>query len=138
MDIQKLLHDNIFDVTYQIDQALPELEIPNLLLQPLIENSLVHGILPNKSRRGKLFLTISNVMNQIHFTVLDNGLGIPPEKVETLLLTESGGYGLKNVNERLQLTYGEEYGLKIQSILDESTMVTFCIPADKLHAVKIE
>ena len=138
MDIQKLLHDNIFDVTYQIDQALPELEIPNLLLQPLIENSLVHGILPNKSRRGKLFLTISNVMNQIHFTVLDNGLGIPPEKVETLLLTESGGYGLKNVNERLQLTYGEEYGLKIQSILDESTMVTFCIPVDKLHAVKIE
>lgn len=131
MDIQKLLHDNAFDVTYQIDQSLPELEIPNLLLQPLIENSLVHGILPNKSRRGRLFLTISHVMNQIHFTILDNGLGIPPKKAETLLMTESGGYGLKNVNERLQLTYGEEYGLKIHSIPDESTMVTFCIPIHK-------
>lgn len=131
MDIQKFLHDNAFDVTYQIDQSLPELKIPNLLLQPLIENSLVHGILPNKSRRGRLFLTISHVMNQIHFTILDNGLGIPPEKAETLLMTESGGYGLKNVNERLQLTYGEEYGLKIHSIPDESTMVTFCIPTDK-------
>lgn len=136
MDIQKLLHDNMFDVTYQIDQALPELKIPNLLLQPLIENSLVHGILPNKSRRGALFLTISKVMDRIHFTILDNGLGIPSEKVETLLLTESGGYGLKNVNERLQLTYGEEYGLKINSIPGESTMVTFCIPTEKSHTTQ--
>lgn len=128
MNIQQLLHDNIFDVTYQIDDSLPEIEIPNLLLQPLVENSLVHGILPNKSRHGKLFITIAHVMNRIHFTILDNGLGIPPEKLETLLQTDSSGYGLKNVNERLLLTYGEASGLIINSITDESTMITFSIP----------
>ena len=128
MDIQLLLHDGIFDVTYQIDDSLPEIEIPNLLLQPLVENSLVHGILPNKSRRGRIFLTVSRVMDKVYFSVLDNGLGIAPEKLELLLQTDSDGYGLKNVNERLQLTYGENCGLTVNSIPDESTMVTFSIP----------
>lgn len=67
-------------------------------------------------------------MHQIHFTILDNGLCIPPEKAETLLMTESGGYGLENMHERPQLIYGEEYGLKIHSIPDASTMVTFLFP----------
>ena len=131
MDIQKLLHDNDFDVVYQIDSPLPEIEVPNLLLQPLVENALVHGILPNKSRYGRLFLAISKVMDKIRFTVLDNGLGIPTEKLPTLLQTDSGGYGLKNVHKRLQLSYGEEYGLTINSIPGESTMITFTIPLTK-------
>ncbi len=131
VDIQKLLHDNDFDVVYQIDSPLPEIEVPNLLLQPLVENALVHGILPNKSRYGRLFLAISKVMDKIRFTVLDNGLGIPAEKLPTLLQTDSGGYGLKNVHERLQLSYGEEYGLTINSIPGESTMITFTIPLTK-------
>ena len=128
LDIQKLLHDNLFDVTCQIDPHLPEIAVPNLLLQPLVENAIVHGILPNKKRRGKLFLTVSGIAGQVRFTILDNGLGIPPEKLSTLLTTESGGYGLKNVNERIQLTYGESYGLTIHSIPGESTMITFSLP----------
>ena len=128
LDIQRLLHDDSFEVIYQIDPNLPEVEVPNLLLQPLVENSLIHGILPNKSKYGNLFLTVSCVMDQIRFTVLDNGLGIPAEKLPTLLRTDSGGYGLKNVHERLQLAYGENYGLTINSIPGESTMVTFTIP----------
>lgn len=128
VDIQKLLHDNDFDVVYQIDAPLPDIEVPNLLLQPLVENALVHGIFPNKARYGRLFLAVSKVMDQIRFTILDNGLGIPAEKLPTLLETDSGGYGLKNVHERLRLTYGEEYGLVINSIPGESTMITFAIP----------
>ena len=128
VDIQKLLHDNDFDVVYQIDAPLPDIEVPNLLLQPLVENALVHGIFPNKARYGRLFLAVSKVMDQIRFTILDNGLGIPAEKLPTLLETDSGGYGLKNVHERLKLTYGEEYGLVINSIPGESTMITFAIP----------
>ena len=128
LDIQKLLHEDLFEVTWQVEPDLPEVKIPNLLLQPLVENALVHGILPNKPKKGRLFLSVSRVMNQIRFTILDNGVGIPREKLPTLLQTDSGGYGLKNVDERLRLTYGEEYGLNIQSIEGESTMVTFCIP----------
>lgn len=128
IDIQLLLNDNAFDVAYQIDPQLPDLEVPNLLLQPLVENAIVHGILPNRSKRGKLFLSVTRVNDKVHFAILDNGLGIPAEKIPLLTQTQSGGYGLKNVHERLQLIYGEEYGLTINSILNESTMITFSIP----------
>ena len=128
IDIQLLLHDQSFDVVYQIDSSLPDIKIPNLLLQPLVENSIIHGILPNKTKRGKLFLSITKVQQQISFSVLDNGLGIPEEQLQKLLTTDSGGYGLKNVNERIHLSYGYGYGLTINSICGESTMITFCLP----------
>ena len=128
IDIQLLLHDQSFDVVYQIDSSLPDIKIPNLLLQPLVENSIIHGILPNKTKRGKLFLSITKVQQQISFSVLDNGLGIPEKQLQKLLTTDSGGYGLKNVNERIHLSYGDGYGLTINSICGESTMITFCLP----------
>lgn len=131
IEIQLILNDNSFDVVYQIDDPLPEQEIPNLLLQPLVENAIMHGILPNSARRGVLFLTVTQVNDLIHFTIMDNGLGIPPEKLPLLTQTQSEGYGLKNVHERLLLTYGKEYGLKINSILNESTMITFSIPTQE-------
>ncbi len=128
IDIQRLLHDNSFDVLYQIDPNLPEIEVPNLLLQPLVENSIIHGILPNKTKRGQLFVTITKVMGQIYFTIMDNGIGIPQEKLSTLLTTDSSGYGLKNVHERLILAYGEGSDLTINSIPGQSTMISFKIP----------
>lgn len=128
IDIQRLLHDNSFDVLYQIDPNLPEIKVPNLLLQPLVENSIIHGILPNKTKRGQLFVTVTKVMGQIYFTIMDNGVGIPTEKLSTLLTTDSSGYGLKNVHERLILAYGEGSGLTINSIPGQSTMITFKIP----------
>ena len=128
IDIQLLLNEQAFDIAYQIDAQLPEQEVPNLLLQPLVENAIVHGILPNKERRGKISLSVTCVNNQILFAIMDNGLGIPAEKIPLLTCTQSGGYGLKNVHERLQLTYGADYGLTINSILNESTLVTFAIP----------
>ena len=131
IEIQLILNDNLFDVAYQIDESLPEQEIPNLILQPLVENAIMHGILPNNTRRGVLFLTITQVNDLIHFTIMDNGLGIPPENLPLLTQIQSEGYGLKNVHERLLLTYGKEYGLKINSILNESTMITFSIPTQK-------
>ncbi|PWM41478.1 MAG: hypothetical protein DBX51_02575 [Clostridiales bacterium] len=128
LEIQRLLHDNRFQVITQIDPILPEISVPNLLLQPLVENSIVHGLLPRQSGDGCLFLTIRRVVNAIHFNVMDNGVGIEPEKIASLTSTDSSGYGLKNVNERLLLTYGEESCLKIKSIQNESTMITFFIP----------
>lgn len=135
IEIQLILNDNLFDAVYQLDDPLPELELPNLLLQPLVENAIMHGILPNQNRRGALFLTVTQVNDLVHFTIMDNGLGIPPEKLPLLTQTQSQGYGLKNVHERLQLTYGKEYGLKINSILNQSTMITFSIPTRNPHSV---
>ena len=126
--IQQMRFKNKFTYQIQADEQVLSLASLKLMLQPLVENSLIHGILPNKSKYGNLFLTVSCVMDHIRFTVLDNGLGIPAEKLPTLLRTDSGGYGLKNVHERLQLAYGENYGLTINSIPGESTMITFTIP----------
>ena len=81
LEIQRLLHDNRFQVITQIDPILPEISVPNLLLQPLVENSIVHGLLPRQSGDGCLFLTIRRVDNAIHFNVMDNGVGIEPEKL---------------------------------------------------------
>lgn len=128
IDIQRLLHDNCFDVLYQLDPNLPEIEVPNLLLQPLVENSIIHGILPNKIKRGQLFLTVTKVVDKIYVSIMDNGVGIPPEKLSTLLTTDSSGYGLKNVHDRLLLAYGKGSGLSINSIPGQSTMITFMIP----------
>ncbi len=129
LEIQRLLHDNRFQVITQIDPILPEISVPNLLLQPLVENSIVHGLLPRQEGGGCLFLTIRRVDDDIHFTVMDNGVGIEPEKIASLTSTDSSGYGLKNVNERLLLTYGENACLRINSIQNQSTMIAFCIPA---------
>ena len=97
-------------------------------MQPLVENSIIHGILPNKTKRGQLFVTVTNVMGQIYFTIMDNGVGIPQEKLSTLLTTDSSGFGLKNVHDRLILAYGEGSGLTINSIPGQSTMITFKVP----------
>lgn len=67
-------------------------------------------------------------MSQIYFTIMDNGVGIPQEKLSTLLTTDSSGYGLKNVHDRLILAYGEGSGLTINSIPGQSTMITFKVP----------
>lgn len=128
IEIQQLLHDNCFSVTYQIDRSLEQITVPNLLLQPLVENAIIHGLLPLKDKRGKLFITVSRAGDKVYFTVLDNGVGIPPKKLPLLTRTDSGGYGLKNVHDRLRLAYGEAYGLTINSIQGESTMITFCVP----------
>ena len=65
-------------------------------------------------------------MGQIYFTIMDNGVGIPQEKLSTLLTTDSSG--LKNVHDRLILAYGEGSGLTINSIPGQSTMITFKVP----------
>jgi two-component system sensor histidine kinase YesM len=128
VEIQQLLHDGCFDFTAQIDQPLPDVTVPNLLLQPLVENAIIHGILPEKERRGSLFLAIHTLGDRVQCTIMDNGVGIPPEKLSTLLTTDTGGYGLKNVHDRLVLTYGPEFGLTIRSIPGQSTIITFRLP----------
>ena len=68
--------------------------------------------------------------DDIHIVIKDNGVGIPAESLNTILQTESQeGYGLKNVNQRIKLIFGEEYGMSIESVVDEGTVVTVKIPA---------
>ena len=126
--IQQLLCDNAFDASFQVDESLNALEMPNLLLQPLVENAIIHGMLPNRERRGRLLVSVTRSGDKAVFSVMDNGVGIEPEKAAVLTQRASKGYGLKNVNERLKLAYGEGCSLTINSQPGQSTMVTFIIP----------
>jgi two-component system sensor histidine kinase YesM len=132
MEIQLMMHSDSFEVFTELDSSVREYIMPNLLLQPLVENAIVHGI-DHKVTPGKGRLVIRGCKkeHQLIFTVEDNGCGIEPEKLETLLVTESSGYGVQNVHRRVQLSYGEGYGLVYQSEINSGTLVTLKIPANQ-------
>ena len=126
--IQQLLCDDAFDASFQVDGSLNALTMPNLLLQPLVENAILHGLLPNRNKRGRVLVSVTRSGDNAVFSVMDDGVGIEPEKLEDLVQAASKGYGLKNVNERLMLAYGEGCTLTINSQPGEGTMVTFILP----------
>lgn len=111
-----------------IDSSLLEYRIPVFCLQPLVENSIKHGITP-KNGNGHVTIKAKLKDNELFLSVIDDGVGIPPEKLEKVLQPGFGsgtGVGLSNVHLRLQNLYGE--GLKIASQVDLGTEVHLRIP----------
>ncbi|MDF2926334.1 MAG: hypothetical protein K0R57_5248 [Paenibacillaceae bacterium] len=129
LDIQLIMHDHSFDVTYSIDDRIYRCDMINLVLQPLVENAIEHGIdLKTDGQRGMLAITAGLEGDCVAIEIHDNGPGIPPEVKERLLTSDSHGYGLKNVDKRLRLFFGEEYGIFIQSGRGEGTAMKLRFP----------
>jgi two-component system sensor histidine kinase YesM len=129
--IQSIRFKNKF--TYSI-KAQPEalnLKTVKLILQPLAENAIVHGLAHFATDEGRIEIEAAVEGNQLVLRVRDNGLGMDPETRETVLNARAGnrGIGLANVRERIILTFGEEYGLTIKSEQDEGTEITIRQPA---------
>lgn len=133
IQIQRMMHSDSFDVCCQVDEEILGYTMLNLLLQPLVENAINHGI-DHKESPGKAVLTIIARQSDTNliFTVSDNGCGMEPELLKTILTTKTKGYGVQNVHHRIQLTYGAEYGLTYTSKLMEGTTVTLTLPKVKL------
>ena len=136
LQIQQFRYRDILEYEIDIQEELYPYSILKLTLQPLVENALYHGI-KNKRGIGHIQVVAREEKENIVFCVHDNGIGMKPEQlahVEELLERdllkegEPSGFGLFNVNQRLQLNYGSEYGLKINSIYGEGTTVTAIIP----------
>lgn len=106
-----------------------EIDIPRFILQPLVENSIRHGIL-KKAEGGNVALRISSDKNKVYFEIHDDGVGISEERIELLLKGNENkqGVGVFNVNKRLLKYYGE--GLKIASAVGQGTTVLFSIPLE--------
>jgi len=112
-------------------------EVPKLILQPIIENSITYGIEP-KGEGGSIFIDANVIGEFLVITIVDDGKGIEEEKLRQIQeAIEKGidaecyhgqGIALKNVNERIKLTYGKAYGLKIESKENEFTKVTITLP----------
>jgi len=122
---------NNITYTFEIEEQVKQYTIIKHLLQPIVENALNHGIRPT-GRGGALHILAYETENDIYITIKDDGMGMSPEKAEGLLKSPSasvygGGYGIYNVQQRIQVYYGKEYGLTIKSS-SEGTDVTMRIP----------
>ncbi len=128
LEIQLMMHDYDFEVEYEIDETLASYQILKLILQPMVENALEHGLDLREESGKKLRITCQQDAEDIIFTVEDNGVGMDEDTLRSLTKREANGYGIKNVNERLALLYGEAYALKITSRCGEGTVVKINIP----------
>ncbi len=130
--IQKMLHSGKFQADMELDKSALEYEMLNLLLQPLVENAIMHG-LDHKKTEGEKWLVVrgSEEDGRLIFEVKDNGKGMTEETLNNILTTETAGYGVQNVHHRIQLYYGEDYGLAYESKPDCGTTVRLTIPALK-------
>lgn len=123
--------------TYQIraeDEALSMASL-KLMLQPLVENAIYHGM-EFMDGDGEILVEVKREEESLYFTIEDNGLGMTEEQTKGLLTGETkstsgkgSGIGVKNVNERIRLYFGESYGLEIFSEPDEGTVIKIHLPA---------
>ena len=130
LEIQLTMHDNNFTVDWDIDPTIKNEKMPKLLLQPVVENAIEHGIDEKEDGDKKIFLSFRGNGDDVVITVRDNGMGMPQEKAETLVTYQAKGYGLKNVNDRIRILYGENYGIRILSAPDEGTTVVMRFPKE--------
>lgn len=133
MNIQKIRYKDQFEMIYEIDEEIYKYQTVKLIIQPLLENAIYYGV-EALYDEGEIRLRGYKKENDIYIEVIDNGLGMPKETVEGLLTdnrkrTKGSGVGLKNVHTRIQLRYGEQYGLEIKSRPDEGTTVRIHLPA---------
>jgi two-component system sensor histidine kinase LytS len=132
--IEKARFEDRVKVTCEIEEGAMDCKLPPLILQPLVENALKHGILPRESG-GEVIIAARRDNGSVVVSVKDNGLGMEEEHVR-MLFTESlktpdskgRGIGLKNVNARLVALYGKDSGLSVESRRGLGTTVRFIIP----------
>ncbi len=128
--IQKFRYKNQFTYHFTVDESCLHCLCNKITLQPIIENAITHG-LDLLVEPGHIEIEVCADGNDILFKVSDDGIGMAPEQVAMLLHSEPGdrtGIGIKNVNDRLRIYFGPQYGLSIESVPDEGTTVTIRMP----------
>lgn len=139
LELESIKYNNNFDIEWETDDAVKDKKTLKMVLQPVIENSLTHGIRPMfAEKRGKISIKVFSVGDMLYYEVSDNGIGIEPEKLEELRAStenidnnSSEHIGLKNINQRIKLIFGEEYGITIDSAVNEGTSVMISMPIIK-------
>ncbi|MFA9466040.1 MAG: sensor histidine kinase [Velocimicrobium sp.] len=144
LEIQQVRYQDILLFEMTIPEELNLYLIPKITIQPLIENALYHGI---KNKRGLGKITISGVIKSNYFMIIveDNGIGMEKErldyvneKIRRRNVKESDVYGLYNVNERIALRFGEDYGIYIESTYLVGTKITIRLPYEKDRSKEYE
>ncbi len=134
LEIQQIRYQDILSYEIDVPEELFEYEIPKITVQPIVENALYHGI-KNRRGGGKITITGQESESDYRLIVTDDGMGMDGERLKEITrgLSDKAPedakiYGLYNVNERIRLFYGEEYGISIESEYDRGTTVTIRLP----------
>lgn len=133
--IQKVRYEDKLDYEINIDEEIMDLDVIKLILQPIVENAIYHGI-KEKRGRGKISIQGKIIKDKLCFTITDNGKGMTAEKLNHINKILHGknpvkintGFGIYNVNERIRLSYGEGFGIMYQSIEETGTTVEIWHP----------
>lgn len=128
VDIQNVRYEDRIAFNMEIDESVLDYYTVNLILQPLVENAIMHGINERDDKKGIIRIVAYEDIESIIFKVEDNGVGMSEETLSSLQEGRSTGYGVRNVDERLKLRFGDEYGLTYVSKENEGTQVTVRIP----------
>ncbi|MGB9467590.1 MAG: histidine kinase [Candidatus Acidiferrum sp.] len=123
IEVARFGRDNL-DIIKKIDEETLEAFVPSMLLQPIVENCLKHGLAP-KIDGGKIQLRTTNRDGRLHIEIEDNGVGISEEKMPHVYVE---GIGLSNVRERLRVLYGADFHLQIESRPGQGTLIKIDIP----------
>ncbi len=124
LDIESIRFGPRLRIEKSIDPASLEIVVPSMLLQPLVENSIKHGLSP-KIGEGRITLKSTRENGHVIIDVIDNGVGVSSARAERV---QAGGIGLRNVNERLRVIYGANYQLQLDSVPGEGTCARIIIP----------
>jgi Predicted signal transduction protein with a C-terminal ATPase domain len=134
INVQKYRYFDEFDVTFNIQEEIMECRILKFILQPLVENSIIHGLEPMKGH-GEIVVKAYREQDDIKIFVTDNGVGIQEEQIKEINSNNHNtssrrfsSIGIRNVDERLKLNFGEQYGIHITSIPNMFTTIELTIP----------
>lgn len=131
LELEQICYPDKFDFTIKTDPEIKECMLPRLIIQPIVENALTHGLYA-KAGHGRIDITAAPDGSNIVFTISDDGVGMDPKQIE---LIEKGNpaeskdsIGLINIKRRIELYFGKNYGLAFFSVPDHGTTVTVTIP----------
>ena len=136
LEIQKIRYEDRFEVIYNIEDETLETMLPKITLQPIVENAIYHGIKPTNK---KCILTIKSFVlrDKVFIEISDDGIGMDEDKcsyinneLKTEYIKEENHIGIKNVNQRIKLSFGEDYGIEIKSKYNIGTSIIISVPLD--------
>lgn len=133
--IQNMRYENILDSKFCISERYYGVKIPKMTLQPLIENAIYHGMKSREEKTGTVILSVEEAEQAIHLKVADNGQGMAQKEIDEMNRSiseydENFGYGVRNVNKRIELLFGKQYGLYYEINGTGGVTVTIRLPKD--------
>lgn len=143
VNIEKFHYDDAIHLETDIPDTLKSLACMNIILQPFVENAIVHGIGENPEiQRCSIVIGAKKIDEDILFTVKDDGPGMTEKQMQDAVSVNmdqiKGGYGIKNINFKLKLCFGEKYGVHYESVLGEGTTAFILIPAMTMEEAKVK